>query len=1326
MSKENIEAIYELSPMQEGMFFHSLYAPQSGVYFQQLNCVLEGQLHADAFQRAWQRVIERHAILRTAFVWKRLEKPLQVVSKHITLEIDTHDWRDLPQPAQEQRLKDFLDTDKQLGFDLSKAPLMRLFLIRLADERYQFVWSHSNMLLDGWSLFLVIKEVFEFYDAFRKGEVHDLPPATPFKEYIDWLKQQDQQRAEDFWSRTLNGFSEPNTIEIKTDDQTQTESYRELQLELPESLTSDLQTFARKHKLTLNTIIQGAWALLLNLYTGDDDIVFGTTVSGRPPALKDVESMIGLFINTLPLRIAISPQDSVLPWLRQIQSNNVELRDYEYSQLVDVQRKSDVRAGAPLFNSIIVFESFPVDSVVHELDTGLKIRRFTFVEQTNYALTFVVIPQRRMVLKLAFAPREFHPEAIERMLSHLQGILESMIAAPERKLVSFVAPAEDRLRAKLIGPTVAHPLDRCIHELFEQQVEQTPENIALVFENQSLTYAQLNAHANQLAHYLRRLGAGPDTKIGICLDRSLEMIVAVLGILKAGAAYVPLDPAYPQDRLAYMSEDAGVAMLVSKASLASHAARVIDLDLDRDLISREHDTNPIPVSTPDNLAYVIYTSGSTGSPKGVMVAHRSLVNYVLSMIPAIGLGSGERFLQFASLSFDASAVQIYPTLLSGATLVLHRAPAELSNVELKEFCERENVTVLDIPAGFWQQWVEDLASRGHQLKRSIRYYMTGGESVSVARVCKWAQMLERPAEFLSSYGPTETTIGAMISITPSTAAVDLKRPHLPLGFTLPNVEIHLLDRYLRPVPLGVTGEIYIGGAGLARGYLSRAAQTAEKFVPDALSGRAGQRLYRTGDLGRIVAGELEYVGRVDEQVKVRGYRIELGEIEAELSRQPEVKAAAVLLQGEEQRLVAYVELREAVTAAELRRRLQERLPEWMVPGVYERVAVLPVSANGKVDRKRLQAEASERLTTGGEYEEARSGVEAVLAGIWSEVLKVERAGVHDNFFELGGHSLLATQLMSRVRDVLKLDVPMKALFDAPTIAGLSAVIEPQLRANDNLEAPPLVPSERNGSGSALSFAQQRLWVLDQLEPGTPAFNLPAAARLTGPLDASVLERTLNEIVARHEALRTTFDAIDGRPVQLISPSLELTLPVVDLSTVEPSERETYIRRLANEELSQPFDLARGPLLRALLVRFEPEQHVFLMTMHHIVSDGWSMIVFLRELAQIYSAFSLGKSSPLSPLSIQYADFAHWQRQWLKDEVLDAQLSYWKERLGGDVPVLNLPLDHPRPAIQTFRGGTHTLVITPALHDELNALGRREGTTLFMTLLAAFKTLLYRY
>ena len=1041
MSKENIEAIYELSPLQEGMFFHSLYAPQSGVYFQQLSCVLEGQLNHEAFARAWQRVVERHAILRTAFVWKRLEKPLQVVSKRVNVAIETFDWGESTHDKQQQRLREFLQEDKQLGFDLTKAPLMRLFLIRLSDDKHQFVWSHSNMLLDGWSLFLVVKEVFEFYDGFRKGKEPVLPVAPAFKEYIDWIKEQDTGRAARFWSKTLSGFTKPNAVDIKTEASGDEESYCELQVELSEALSSDLQAFSRKHKLTLNTLIQGAWAMLLHLYTGDDDIVFGTTVSGRPPGLQKVESMVGLFINTLPVRVAIAPQQTVVPWLKEIQSSNVELRDYEYSQLADVQRNSEVAPGSPLFNSIIVFESYPVDNAVNQMDTGLKIRGFSFVEQTNYALTFIAIPGTRMVLRIAFATRDFHPNAIRRMLAQVQRILESMLAAPNQSLISFVAPSGQELQtidSKLIGPTGQEYLDQCVHKLFEQQVERTPESVALVFEGESFTYAQLNRRANQLAHYLRRFGAGPEVRIGICIDRSPDMIASVLGILKAGAAYLPLDPAYPSERLAYMVKDAGVSLLVTNESLAARAQqdgmRVIKVDSDSVLIARESEANSCCAISPDNLVYVIYTSGSTGTPKGVMVTHRSLVNYVVSMVPVIGLEREQRFLQFASLSFDASAVQIFPTLLSGATLVLHRAPAELSHFELKEFCENEHLTVLDIPAGFWQQWIEDLSSQDTVLPRSIRFYMTGGESVSFDRVRKWAQMLEQPSQFLSSYGPTETTIGVMISITDSESASESNRPNLPLGFALPNTQIHLLDRYLRRVPEGVAGEIYIGGAGLGRCYLGQPGQTAEKFVPDGMSGAGGGRLYRTGDLGRVVNGELEYVGRVDEQVKVRGYRIELGEIEAELNGQAEVKASAVV--ENEGRLVAYVELRAGVAAAELQQRLRKRLPEWMVPGVYERVAQLPVNRNGKVDRKRLREAAVERLAVGSEYEAARSGVEEVLAGIWSEVLQVERVGIHDDFFELGGHSLLATQLISRLRDVLKLEIPMKALFATPTVAGL--------------------------------------------------------------------------------------------------------------------------------------------------------------------------------------------------------------------------------------------------------------------------------------------------
>ncbi|HKG80216.1 MAG TPA: amino acid adenylation domain-containing protein, partial [Pyrinomonadaceae bacterium] len=838
-----------------------------------------------------------------------------------------------------------------------------------------------------------------------------------------------------------------------------------------------------------------------------------------------------------------------------------------------------------------------------------------------------------------------------------------------------------------------------------------------------LSYAELNRRANQLAWYLRNRGVRAEQVVGLSLERCVDLVVALLGILKAGGAYLPLDPSYPPARLQQMVGDAGVALVVSHSrqrqllnEAVGESARAIYLDEEREEIEREPETEVNGAVVAENLAYVLYTSGSTGRPKGVMIEHAALSNHMEWIIRAAGLSEQDTVLQKTGISFDASVWEFWGALLTGGKLAVG-GRGIMGGEELAALVRQRHATVLQVVPTQLRLLIE---SGGLSECCSLRRVFSGGEVLGAELVEEY--YARQTAVLTNLYGPTETTIDA-------TWKEVQHGERVTLGAAIDNVEVLVLGEGQRLKASGEVGEIYIGGAGLARGYLGRAGQTAEKFVPDGLSGTVGARLYRTGDLGRIVEGELEYVGRVDEQVKVRGYRIELGEIEAELNRQPEVKASAVVLQGEEngeRRLVAYVELREALAAAELLKRLRERLPEWMVPGVYERVAQLPVSANGKVDRKRLQTAASERLATSGEYEQARSGVEEVLVGIWSEVLKVERVGVHDNFFDLGGHSLLATQLMSRVRDVLKLEVPMRALFDSPTVAGLSAVIEPQLRANDILEAPVLIPVERNGVGAALSFAQQRLWILDQLEPGTPAFNLPAAARLSGPLDAAALEKTLNEIVARHESLRTTFGAIDGRPVQLISPSLKIELPIVDLSTFEPSQRETYIQQLANEELRQSFDLSQGPLLRALLVRLEPEQHVFLMSMHHIVSDGWSMIVFLRELAQIYAAFSLDKASPLPPLSIQYADFAHWQREWLKDEVLDAQLGYWKERLGGDVPVLNLPTDHPRPAIQTFRGGTYTLVIPPALHDALNALGRREGTTLFMTLLAAFKTLVYRY
>ncbi|HHH41604.1 MAG TPA: amino acid adenylation domain-containing protein, partial [Chloroflexi bacterium] len=910
-----------------------------------------------------------------------------------------------------------------------------------------------------------------------------------------------------------------------------------------------------------------------------------------------------------------------------------------------------------------------------------------------------------------------------------------------------------------------HPQDLCVHRLIEAQAERTPDAVAVVLPSTEggpdarLTYGELNRRANQLAHHLRKRGVGPETVVGICVERSLEMIVGVLGVLKAGGAYLPLDPLYPPERLAYMLDDAGVAILLTDSNTlprlpirmeatrdeateatrgeASEAPRDEATEATRDeapgaeaslatrpsdLITQpsalrpqpsdlvtlnlddwtpfadEPDTNPeVPVS-PTNLAYLIYTSGSTGQSKGVMIEHRSLVNAYRGWEASYRLRSVRTHLQMANFAFDVFSGDLVRALCSGGRLVLCPREWLLDPERLYGLMRREGVECAEFVPAVLRHLIQYLDETGERLD-FMRLLICGSDSWYVSEYRQFLRFCGPETRLINSFGLTEATIDSCFF---EGSAMDLSGEQVvPIGRPFANVRLYILDDHLQPVPVGVPGELFIGGLGVARGYHNRPKLTEEKFIPDPFSDDPNARLYRTGDLARYLPdGNIEFLGRLDYQVKVRGYRIELGEIEATLGRHPAVREAAVValeVAPGDKRLAAYiVPAGETVpTAGELRRFLQERLPDYMVPSAYVVMEALPLTPNGKVDRQALPEPEWSRRQLAGEYVAPRTPVEEVLAGIWSQVLGVEEVGVHDNFFELGGHSLLATQLVSRVREAFEIELPLRHVFECPTVATLAERIEIIRRTEAGVQAPPIRPVPRDRE-IPLSFAQQRLWFLDQLAPNSPLYNIPDAVRITGPLDVGVLERSLNEIVRRHEVLRTTFAAVEGRPIQVIAPELHLPLPVVDLRSLPKARREAEALRLATEEAQRPFDLARGPLIRALLLRLDEEEHIALLTVHHTVSDGWSTGVFMGEIAALYEAFAAGKPSPLPELPIQYADFAVWQREWLQGEVLERQLAYWKEQLAGLPPILELPTDRPRPAFQTFRGDYQTFTLPEEL------------------------------
>ncbi len=1335
-NRENIEDIYPLSAMQQGMLFHSLYDPESGVYFAQVSCTLTGNLDVQTFEQSWEKIVAKHSIFRTAFIWESLSQPVQVVYRQVQVTVETYDWQELSAQKQQQQLEIFLEGDRQKGLQLSQAPLMRLYLIQLNRNTYQFVWSSHHLLLDGWSLPLVFQDLLNFYQAICQGETFRDQPTVSYRNYIAWLQKQDQKQAEKFWKQKLQGFTAPThlTVEKPRSDKDGI-SYSEQKIQFTASLTTALQSFVRQNRLTLNNLVQATWALLLSRYSQETDVVFGGTVSGREPSIVGIESMVGLFINTLPMRFQVAADTQVLALLKDLQAQQVESEQYSYSSLAEIQGWSEIPRGTPLFDSIVVFENFPVDAARKSHNDSFTIENIQLSQHTNYPLTVVAYPGQQLQIRMSYDTSEFDDAAIARMLGHFQTLIEGIIANPQQRvsqLPMLTAVEQQQLLVEWNSTQAEYPQNQCIHQLFEEQVQRTPDAVAVTFGNQQLTYQQLNTQANQLAHYLKSLGVGADVLVGICVERSLEMIVGILGILKAGGAYVPLDPEYPQERLSFMLEDAQLPVLLTQQhlveSLPQHQARVVCLDTDWEKIAQKCESNPQNTATSENLAYVIYTSGSTGKPKGVLVNHANVVRLFAATDSWYHFNCQDVWTMFHSYAFDFSVWEIWGALLYGGRLVVVPYLVTRSPESFYELLCQEQVTVLNQTPSAFRQLIQAEQSIGTAKDLSLRLVIFGGEALELQSLQPWFDRHgDSSPQLVNMYGITETTVH--VTYRPLSKA-DLHDTASVIGRLIPDLQVYLLDQNLQPVPIGVRGEMYVGGAGVTRGYLNRPELTQQRFISNPFAEVGGSRLYRTGDLARYLPnGELEYLGRIDNQVKIRGFRIELGEIEGLLAQHPAVWENLVIIREDEpgdKRLVAYVVLKveQSATVPELRQFLGNQLPSYMIPNAFVLLESLPLTSNGKIDRRALPKPDLDS-TQLEKFVAPRSPIEEMLAQIWTQVLKIEQVGIHDNFFELGGHSLLATQLVSRIRNLFKVEVPLRELFTNATVAQLGRSLQQLQQQDIALTSVPILKRTEKVE-LPLSFAQQRLWFLDQFEPNSPFYNIHVALRLTGTLKLPALKQSLQAIVERHEALRTNFITVDGQALQIIQTQKNWQVSVFDLQHLPANEQEIAVQQLAQEHAIQPFDLANQALFRAKLLVLNERENVLLVSMHHIVSDGWSMGLFVKELAVLYDAYAQDKSPNLLPLPIQYADFALWQRQWLQGDVLQSQLNYWQKQLKDAPALLPLPTDRPRPAVQTFAGARQEFALSLELTQQLTQLSQQQGCTLFMTLLAAFDTLLYRY
>ncbi len=1054
---EDVEDVYELSPMQHGLLFDSVTVGDTGMYLIQLEYFLDGDLSIPHFETAWQRTTDRHPILRTSFHWDDLEKPLQVVHRSARAVIVHEDLSARGEDEREQQLAAFRAQDRRSGVDFEVAPLMRIALFRVGPRAFRLLWSFHHILMEGWSASIVLREVLARYGALVREEDIELAEHRPYRDFVGWIQAQDPERAERHWREELRGLASPTHLGIDrspTTVHTPVTEYGGVSIRLSAERTRTLVAFAKAHGLTTNTLVQGAWALVVSRYSGDLDVVFGTIVSGRSVPLQGVGSMVGLFVNLLPSRVRTPPSARVVPWLQELQLRQAAQREFEHSSLAEVKGWSEIPAGLPLFESLLVFENWSGDLAFGDWGTDLAVADVHGHHGSpGYPLTVVAAPGPELTVGISYDLRRFDAESVRRLLASFETLLRGLTGDPRRRLRD-VPVLDDLQRRRVLlewNRTADDDLPRePVHRQVAKVAARTPGATAVVLGEALLTYRELDQRADALARELRAAGVAERSLVGLCVERDLSMIVGLLGILKAGCAYLPLDPSYPAERMRFLVEDSRVPMVVTQSHLAerieSIGAETLALDPGAAL---EADASPLHDAIEcDDVAYVIYTSGSTGRPKGVMIPHGALSNYVGHAVREFGMRPVDRVLQFASISFDAAAEEIWPTLVAGGALVL-RTDDMLSSVDdFLAACRRNAVTVVDFPTAYWHAVVSGLADCEEPFPASVRLAILGGERAKPEPLARWFDLVGDRPRLLNTYGPTETTI---VATSFEVRASDGPFDDVPIGRPVRNVQTYVLDARGELVPLGVPGELHVGGAGVAVGYLGRPELTAERFVPDPFSGRDGARLYRTGDLVRHRSdGTLEFIGRIDGQVKFRGFRIELGEIEAALARHAGVEEAVVLLREDApgvQRLVAYVVPRApAPTHEALSRFLSERLPGPMVPSATRFLERLPLNSHGKVDRSALPAPEhsdSRRADTG--FVAPRNAVEEEIAAIWRELLSVERVGVHDSFFDLGGHSLLLMQVMGRLKKRLGVRVTPGELV-VPTLGQLAALCEERMRS----------------------------------------------------------------------------------------------------------------------------------------------------------------------------------------------------------------------------------------------------------------------------------------
>ncbi|SCL70623.1 non-ribosomal peptide synthetase [Micromonospora peucetia] len=1326
----NVQDIYPLAPVQEGMLFHHLMARDRDPYLVTTVLRFADRNRWDRYRAALEAVIARHDVLRTGVVWHGINEPVQVV------------WRQAPLPVEEVTLDPTGDdpvrqlrahVDRRYArLPLDQAPLLRLLVARdPRDGGWLTVELIHHIVDDNTSLKQLRAEV----RAYLAGQGDRLPAPLPFRDFVARIRRgADRAEQESFFRRMLSDVDSPTVPFGLRDIHGDGHTMRDARVWLGPALTLRLRLLAQALQVGMTSLFHVAWGQVLARASGRRDVVFGTVLSGRMDGGAGSDRILGPFLNTLPLRVTLDGTGATDCVLRTHRALTGLIR-HEHASLALAQSCSGVTPPAPLFTALLNYRHAEVlaesDSPAPDPDAD-DLTYLAAEERGNYPLALDVDDLRDDVVLTVAAAAGVAADRVcamvERALETLADALELTPDAPVGGL--DVLPSAERRRLVEDGndATVAYPPGRCVHHLVEDRAARDPDAVALVLGDERLSYGELNARANRLAHHLRRRGVGPDRLVAICVERSLDTVVGLLAVLKAGGAYLPLDPAYPVDRLAAMLRDSTpVAALTHgpsrerlHAALAGLDTPVVDLDLDAAGWAELPVTDPVVDGLgPHHLAYVIYTSGTSGTANGVLVEHRQLVAVAAAWERLFDLRPGLVHLQMASFSFDVFTADVVRALGFGGRLVLCPRPLLLDSAGLYDLLRRYDVDFADFVPAVLNPLMDHLESTGGSLA-GLETVVCGSDAWTVTNAVQLRALCGPRVRIVNAYGVTEAAVDSTCHLLPAHDLAGLTC--LPIGRPLPNVRVYLLDGEGEPVPDGVVGEIHIGGAGVARGYLNRPELTAQRFRASPFV--PGERLYRTGDLGRrLLDGEIEFLGRDDFQVKIRGFRVELGEVEARLAAVEGVREAVVVARPDtagHQRLVAYVlaGAGQEPDAGRLRDRLAGELPEYMVPAAYVRLAAWPLTPNGKLDRVALPAPDGEAFGQRGHVEPVGL-LETMVAGIWAEVLGIDRVGRHDDFFALGGHSLLAMRLVSRVRQLLGREVSPAALFAAPVLAAFVARLTPDGR--DVL--PPIRPVDRAGP-LELSFAQRRLWFLERLGGLGHAYHMPLALELAGWLDQHALRAALDALVDRHEVLRTRLVPAGSDVHQHVDlPGAGFTLHTHDFTGAP--DAATRLSRLQDEESTALFDLTTGPLIRGRLVSLAPDRHVLLVTMHHVVSDGWSIGILTRELGALYTAFHHGQPDPLPPLPVQYADYAAWQRHWLTDGTLTRQETHWREVLANAPTLLELPTDRPRPTEQNHHGNHLPITLDTHLTTALKTLTTQHGSTLYMTLLTAWAIVLSR-